>query len=81
MMNLREIVERYAALAGAFGNPVPLSAFGLSQEETTALFSSLDEDYHFSRFLHFSPVEGRSYSVSGNAVTHVSIDEAISSVF
>jgi hypothetical protein len=80
MMNLREVVERYAALAGSFGNPVALSAFGLSEQETRNLFSAFDEDYHISRFLHFSRADGRAYAISGEAVTHVAIDPAIESL-
>ena len=80
MMNLREFVGRYVTLAGSFGNPVALSAFGLGAEETQNLCSSLDEDYHISRFLHFSHRQGQSYVVSGTPVTHLSIDRAINSV-
>lgn len=79
MMNLQDVVERYASL-GKWGEPAALSAFGLSPEETARLFSALDEDYHTSRFLHFSRSQGQSYAVSGEAVTHVAMDEAISSV-
>jgi hypothetical protein len=80
MTTLREIVERYAALAKESGEPVPLSAFGLSPAETASLFNSFDEDYHISRFLQFSSGPGRSYSISGDQVTHVRIDEAIRSL-
>jgi len=80
MMNLREVVERYAALAGNFGNSVALSAFGLNEQETRNLFSAFDEDYHISRFLHFSHADGRVYEVSGETVTHVAIDPAIDSL-
>ena len=80
MINLREVVERYATLAGTFGNPVALSDFGLTAEETANLFSTFEEDYHISRFLHFSGDEGTSYSISGEAVTHVAIDPAIYSI-
>jgi hypothetical protein len=80
MMNLKEVVERYATLAGSFGNPVALSAFGLSAEETKNLFSSFDEDYHISRFLHFSRSQGKSYVISEEPVTHLTIDPAIYSI-
>jgi hypothetical protein len=79
-MNLREIVERYKLLAGSFGKPVALAAFGLETEETQKLFSAFDEDYHISRFLHFSCDEGQSYSINGECVTHVAIDAGISSL-
>jgi hypothetical protein len=80
MMSLKEIVQRYAALAGDFGNPVALSAFALSEEETQSLFSSFDEDYHISRFLHFSQSDGQAYTISGEPVTHLAIDPAIYSL-
>ena len=80
MMKLGEVVERYAALAGSFGNPVALSAFGLAVEETQTLFSAFDEDYHISRFLHFSRSQGQSYIVSQEPVTHLAIDPAIYSI-
>jgi hypothetical protein len=80
MENLREIVERYATLAGNFGNPVELSAFGLGAEETANTFSAFDEDYHISRFLLFSRDNGTSYIINGEAVTHVAIDPTIYSI-
>ena len=39
MLPLRELVDRYRALAGDFGTPVPLTAFNLSRAETEQLFS------------------------------------------
>ncbi|HYA64496.1 MAG TPA: hypothetical protein VED66_14930 [Candidatus Sulfotelmatobacter sp.] len=80
MMNLRELMERYATLAKSFGEPVALSAFGLPPDETASLFTALDEDYHISRFLHFARSEGQSYVVSGEPVTHLAIDPAIYSL-
>jgi hypothetical protein len=80
MLSLREVVERYLAVAGKFGEPVALSAFQLSPAETQALFNVLDEDYHLSRFLHFSQVEGESYVISGARVTHLSIAPGIQSM-
>lgn len=80
MTNIREIVERYIELARDLGRPVALSAFRLSIEETQALFSSLDEDYHISRFLHFSKGDGAAYLIGGERVTHVSIDPGIDSI-
>jgi len=80
MMNLREVVERYATLAKSFGDAVALSEFALTADETQNLFSSLDEDYHISRFLHFSRSQGESYVISEEAVTHIAIDPAIYSI-
>jgi len=73
-------VDRYNTLAGRPGEPVPLSHFGLPVDETAALFNSLDEDYHISRYLHFSRLEGQRYSISGDSVTHVAIDTAVAAV-
>ena len=79
-MNLKQIVEKYLALAGEFGKPVPLASFGLGREEIERLFSIFDEDYHISRFFHFSSAAGESYSINGFAHTHVSLDSGIQSV-
>jgi hypothetical protein len=79
-MQLREVVEKYLALAGGFGKPVPLAGFGLRREETERVFSILDEDYHISRFFHFSEVSGESYQVNGFPHTHVSLDAEIQEI-
>lgn len=81
MLNLKELVERYAALAGKFGEPVMLSAFDLTEDETRNFFAALDEDYHISRFLHFSHENGKSYRISGEETTHIAIDPGIYSLF
>lgn len=81
MLSLKELVERHTTLAGTLGEPVPLSAFGLNESETQNAFSALDEDYHISRFLHFSNADGKRYTINGETVTHVAIDPAISSLF
>jgi hypothetical protein len=80
MMPLRELVDRYRSLAGEFGRPLPLAAFQLSVEETERLFSGYDEDYHISRFFHFTQSNGSQFSISGIAATHVSLDAEIESI-
>lgn len=80
MMSLREVVEQYAVLAGGFGQPVALSAFGLDVREAENLFSGFDQDYHISRYLHFSCGDGQRYTISGETITHVAIEEGISSL-
>jgi hypothetical protein len=80
MLSLRELVDRYRSLAGTFGQPVAISAFGLGQDEAERLFSSYDEDYHISRFFHFFESEGVRFVINGIPATHVSLDEAISSI-
>jgi hypothetical protein len=76
MMTLRDLVSLYISLSGEFGKPVALSAFQLSPVETERLFSSYDEDYHISRFFHFSDFAGENekFSINGIPVTHVSLD-------
>jgi hypothetical protein len=81
MLTLKEVVDRYSSLAKQGGEPVALEAFALDPEETIKLFTSLDEDYHISRFVKFSFDNGRLYLISGNPSTHVRIDAAIRELF
>jgi hypothetical protein len=80
MMHLRGIVEKYLTLAGGYGQPVPLASFGLPREETERIFSVYDEDYHISRFFHFSNVSGAMFQINGFPHTHVSIDPEVQSI-
>lgn len=80
MMPLRELVDRYLSLAVTFGVPVALSGFALSHAETERLFSSYDEDYHISRFFHFSQNASTSFSINGFPATDVAIDAEIQSI-
>ncbi len=87
-MDLRQIVQKYKELSSAFGVPVPLAAFGLSREETERVFSIFDEDYHISRFFHFSlnpttepggpPIV--AYQINGFPHTHVSLEAEIEAI-
>jgi hypothetical protein len=79
-MLLREVVEKYLALAGGYGKAAPLSGFGLGREETERIFSVFDEDYHISRFFHFSNQSGEAFQINGFAHTHVSLDPEIRSI-
>ncbi len=79
MVTLRDIVEKYLAIAGGFTFLAPLSEFGLDHKETERLFSSLDEDYLISRYLHFSQVSGPAYNINGFEQTHISMDQEIQS--
>ncbi len=76
-MRLREMVEKYLQLGGGYGRPVALAAFGLEPAEAERLFGDLDEDYHISRFFHFSRETGESFSINGFPQTHVTIDGEI----
>ena len=80
LMTLRDLVLKYRALAGKFGEPVALSAFGLTNAETERLFSGYDEDYHISRFFQFSEGAGEKFSINGIPTTHVSLDAEIQSI-
>jgi hypothetical protein len=84
--SLRDIIEKYRQLAGGFGHPLALAAFGLSREETERVFAIFDEDYHISRFFHFSlePASaehsGQSYRINGFPQSHVALDAEIESI-
>lgn len=80
MLPLKKLVEHYLALSGAYGNAVPLTAFELTRDETERLFSSYDEDYHISRFFHFTEMDGMTFAVNGERVTHVALDPEIQSI-
>lgn len=79
-MPLSELVRHYRSRAGAFGRPVALSSFPLDNSEIERLFSSYDEDYHISRFFHFSEADGQKFSINGIAATHVSLDAEIETI-
>jgi hypothetical protein len=78
-MDLNRIVEKYLAIAGGFTFLAPLADFGLEKSEAERIFGSLDEDYHISRYLHFTQVSGPAYSINGFEQTHISMDEEIRS--
>jgi hypothetical protein len=80
LMPLKELVTLYLSLAVEFGRPVALSAFQLSPAETERLFSGYDEDYHISRFFHFSETSGTGLSINGFRATHVSIEAEIETI-
>jgi len=80
MMSLQELYRVYTTIAAKPGEPVPLSAFRWSKEETEKVFSIFDEDYHISRFFHFSEAGGEKYFIDRENVTHVAIDPEISSI-
>jgi hypothetical protein len=83
--SLREIVEKYRRLTGGFGQPLALAAFGLSPQEIERVFGVFDEDYHISRYFHFSlePALDHSipsYSINGFPQSHVALDAEIESI-
>jgi hypothetical protein len=80
LMSLSELIRLYRLQAGDFGRPVALSAFQLSAAETERLFCAYDEDYHISRFFHFSESSGQKFSINGFSATHVSLDAEIETI-
>ena len=84
--SLRDVIDKYRQLAGGFGCPLPLAAFGLSTEETERVFGIFDEDYHISRFFHFSlqPAAAersfKTYRINGFPQSHVVLDAEIESI-
>jgi hypothetical protein len=84
--SLRDVIEKYRHLAGGFGRPLALAAFGLSPEETERVFGIFDEDYHISRFFHFSlqPAAAErsspNYRINGFPQSHVALDSEIESI-
>jgi hypothetical protein len=79
-MSLSELVRFYLSRVGSFGEAVPLSVFPLAPADIERLFSGLDEDYHISRFFHFSQSAGTRYSINGVPATHLSIDVGVQSI-
>ena len=80
LMPLRQLVDRYLALAGTFDTPVALSSFGLTAPEIENLFSNYNEDYHISRFFQFSNSSGTSYNIDNEPATHIAIAAEINSI-
>ncbi len=85
-MDLKELVVMYRQVAGGFGAAAPLAAFGLGAKVTERLFSALDEDYHISRYFHFSDLReaggdpASAFSINGFEQTHVAIDAEIQEI-
>ena len=79
-MELKEFVAKYLSLSGGFEKPVALSSFGVPAKEFEVLLNSLDEDYHISRFFHFSNSGGPTFEINGFPQTHVAISAGIESI-
>ena len=79
-VQLREVVEKYLATAGGYGQEVEISSLGFSREEVEEAFSAFDEDYHIGRFFRFRQGAGESYTIDGFPQTHVAIDSQIQSI-
>ena len=74
------MIAKYLELAGGYGKPAALGEFGLPHAEAERLFSMFDEDYHISRFFHFSNTAGETYQINAFPNTHVSIDAEIQTI-
>jgi hypothetical protein len=79
-MTLHQIVDKYLAIAGGFAFLAPLADFGMEKSEVERIFGAFDEDYHISRFFHFSEADGVQFSINGIPVTHVSLDAEIETI-
>jgi hypothetical protein len=83
-MNLGEIVQKYLAAAGAYGKQIPLASLGLAKDGLEGTLGAFDEDYHISRFLHFTCAKESSaplsYQINGFPQTHISIDSDVQSI-
>ena len=79
-MELKEVVQKYLAVAGGYGKTVPLDSLGFSRQEIESVFSAFDEDYHISRFFHFQCAAGADYKINGFPQSHVSIDADIQAI-
>lgn len=81
---LPELVKRYLAVAGSYGNSVPIASLEIPTAELQRVFDFLDEDYHISRFFHFRDASaqsgGPSFMINGFPQTHISIDPDIQAI-
>lgn len=79
-MTLQQLVSKYLVVSGGYSRPAALAGFGLDRKRTEQVFSALDEDYHISRYFHFTAAAGDSYRINGFDHTHVTIDADIQSL-
>ena len=79
-MQLNQLIQKYLAAGGAYGQAVPLDSLGLSAQEIEDVFSTFDEDYHISRYFHFQCASGANYQINGFPQTHVSVDADIQDI-
>jgi hypothetical protein len=77
---LEEIVTKYLAAAGNYGQAAAIARLGSSHEEIESVLSAFDEDYHISRFFHFRNEAGEIYSINGFPQTHLTIDSEIQTI-
>jgi hypothetical protein len=81
-MDLIAAVKKYVEVTGRFGEPMPLSQFGVSKAETEKTICAWDEDYQINRYLLLSrardeelasfPPDLRVFLINGYECTHLS---------
>ena len=80
-LQLKDAVATYLSVAGAYGRVIPLALLGLDRAQLENTFSVLDEDYHISRYFHFSSAVGASgYAINGVRFSHISVDEQVQTI-
>jgi len=84
-VELKDIIARYKQITGGeFGRAVGMQEFGLAFEEAERVFSQYDEDYHISRYFHFSDQRSAAreaaFSINGFPHTHVTLDPEVEEI-
>jgi hypothetical protein len=84
-IRLPEIVKKYLAAAGGYGESVAIAKLEIPREELQRSFDFLDEDYHINRFFHFDNLPDADDStanieINGFPQTHIAIDPDIQSI-
>ena len=64
-MNLNAAVQKYLAMTGEFGRPMPLAAFGQDRDTTEAMLAAWEEDYQLHRHLELILAEPASPTKEG----------------
>ena len=84
-IRLPEVVKKYLAAAGGYGESVAIAKLEIPREELQRSFDFLDEDYHISRYFRFENVPDADDStasivINGFPQTHIAIDPDIQSI-
>jgi hypothetical protein len=85
-MTIKHAVERYLAVAGQYGQLMPLSAFDLQPRELKEMIATWEDDYQLSRHYELVPASYRDsdtqrYSIEGveysGIIFHPSVAEIL----
>ena len=84
-MTLSEAVKQYLAVAGGFGQQMPLSGFALEPAALRAMISGWEEDYQLSRHYELIPASYRdlgsqSYVIDGIEYSGIIIHDSIQEI-